>query len=137
MDFVSSGLAFVLQNPLQFCVVSYGLALLAHKISQHNENRRRNPASLPYPPGPKGYPFVGNMFDMPSSEQWRVYADWAKTYGEWLVNSQDPPQLNSMHISILIRRRALVRSIRATYRSPQLPGSSTGLVGEKVSKLLG
>ncbi|KAF5313822.1 hypothetical protein D9619_013035 [Psilocybe cf. subviscida] len=58
------------------------LALLIYKASRYLSDRRRNPSRLPPPPGPKGYPLIGNIFDMPTSQQWRTYADWAKVYGD-------------------------------------------------------
>ena len=39
-----------------------------------------NPKGLPLPPGPKGYPLLGNLFDMPVNRAWLVYND--KTYGK-------------------------------------------------------
>jgi hypothetical protein len=41
-----------------------------------------NPNGLPLPPGPKGYPLVGNVFDMPFDKPWVVYDEWRKTYGK-------------------------------------------------------
>ena len=46
------------------------------------KGRNRNPKSLPLPPGPKGYPLIGNLFDMPASKPWILYDAWCKTYGE-------------------------------------------------------
>ncbi|KAG7089567.1 hypothetical protein E1B28_011237 [Marasmius oreades] len=34
-----------------------------------------------YPPGPKPRLFVGNLFDIPTIEPWKVYNDWRKFYG--------------------------------------------------------
>lgn len=82
MNAISSGMDLVWQSPLQLFAALCGLSLLAHKVAQIYANHRRNPARLPFPPGPKGYPIVGSLFDMPTSEQWRVYAEWAKIYGE-------------------------------------------------------
>lgn len=35
----------------------------------------------PYPPGPKGYPLIGNLFDMPDEKEWLTFAAWGKRYG--------------------------------------------------------
>ncbi|KAF4577508.1 hypothetical protein EYR36_005497 [Pleurotus pulmonarius] len=40
---------------------------------------------LPLPPGPKGYPIVGNLFDMPSDHQWVKYYDWSKKYNSDII----------------------------------------------------
>lgn len=37
--------------------------------------------SLPYPPGPKPRPFIGNARDIPTTKPWLTYANWAKQYG--------------------------------------------------------
>ncbi|KAF9494310.1 cytochrome P450 [Pleurotus eryngii] len=33
---------------------------------------------LPLPPGPKGYPIVGNLLDLPSKQQWVKFLEWSK-----------------------------------------------------------
>jgi len=43
-------------------------------------SRRRKAVTLP--PGPKGYPLIGNVFDMTVSEIWEVALKWGKTYGD-------------------------------------------------------
>ncbi|KAJ6536394.1 cytochrome P450 [Mycena capillaripes] len=35
---------------------------------------------LPLPPGPPKLPLVGNLFDVPSTFQWKSYARWSKQY---------------------------------------------------------
>ena len=51
-----------------------------------NKGRDRNPNGLPLPPGPKGYPLIGNIFDMPTEKPWVVYDEWRKTYGKFYTN---------------------------------------------------
>ena len=46
------------------------------------KGRDGNPNGLPLPPGPKGYPLIGNLFDMPAQRSWIVYDEWRKTYGK-------------------------------------------------------
>jgi hypothetical protein len=60
LDFAAGGLALVLASRfLASC-------------------RRSTP---PPPPGPKGLPFIGNVFDMPTEQEWYTFADWATRYG--------------------------------------------------------
>ena len=48
-------------------------------------SRNGNPKGLPLPPGPKGYPLIGSLFDMPFDRPWLVYDEWCKTYGKSLI----------------------------------------------------
>ncbi|KAK0470764.1 cytochrome P450 [Armillaria novae-zelandiae] len=34
------------------------------------------------PPGPRGLPLIGNVFDMPSDRPWLTFAKWADIYGD-------------------------------------------------------
>ncbi|KAF4621608.1 hypothetical protein D9613_012620 [Agrocybe pediades] len=71
----------VADNSLYFIVLSF-IALLYLLIRQRIVNQRRNPRGLPLPPGPKGLPFVGKLFDRPIEKPWLIYDGWAKTYGD-------------------------------------------------------
>jgi hypothetical protein len=52
---------------------------------QLKKGKTSNPRGLPLPPGPKGYPLIGNIFDIPVEKPWLVYKDWCKIYGEFLM----------------------------------------------------
>ncbi|KXN81911.1 O-methylsterigmatocystin oxidoreductase [Leucoagaricus sp. SymC.cos] len=61
------------------------LALWLHQFWMKKRRRNSNILGLgclPYPPGPKGYPFVGAMFDLPQEKPWLVYDQWLKKYGD-------------------------------------------------------
>jgi hypothetical protein len=63
----------------------YKLAALFFSVMlfrQLKKGRDGNPNGLPLPPGPKGYPLIGNLFDMPVYKPWLVYDKWRKTYGK-------------------------------------------------------
>ncbi|KAK0436566.1 cytochrome P450 [Armillaria borealis] len=36
----------------------------------------------PFPPGPKGLSFIGNVLDVPSKKEWLTFARWGKKYGD-------------------------------------------------------
>jgi hypothetical protein len=56
---------------LSIFAVSCTLALFFRTRSLH-----------PLPPGPKGYPLIGNTFEVPHHHAWVTYADWAKESGD-------------------------------------------------------
>ncbi|KAH9066190.1 cytochrome P450 [Lactarius vividus] len=65
-----------------------GVALLVMRAS-----KRR----LPYPPGPKRLPVVGNLFSMPSQEEWVAYRKWSEKLGSDIIHAD----VMGSHIVIL------------------------------------
>ena len=50
--------------------------------------RRALQRSSLLPPGPKGFPIVGNMFDVPSVAPWKTFSEWSEVYGQsYLLSS--------------------------------------------------
>jgi len=39
------------------------------------------PKKAPLPPGPKGLPILGNIFDMPVDQEWLTFAKWGEEFG--------------------------------------------------------
>ncbi|KZO94968.1 cytochrome P450 [Calocera viscosa TUFC12733] len=73
---------------------------------------------LPLPPGPKGYPVIGNLLDLPKENDWLVYSDLQKTYGD------------IMYISVLGKPFLIISSLkiasdllekRSTFYSARMP----------------
>ena len=55
-----------------------------HSTWSWTKRRKFNPIWLPYPPGPKPYPLLGNILEMPTSYPWLKYTEWAEIYGNIL-----------------------------------------------------
>lgn len=60
------------------------LVLLLTGVWYHFWRRIRAPHGTTLPPGPKGLPILGNLFDIPRERSWLTYADWASTLGDVL-----------------------------------------------------
>lgn len=41
----------------------------------------RKASKNPLPPGPRGLPLLGNLFDMPRHSAWLAFSEWAKEFG--------------------------------------------------------
>ncbi|KAF9449842.1 cytochrome P450 [Macrolepiota fuliginosa MF-IS2] len=54
------------------------------RVYAYIKARRANPRRLPYPPGPKGYPIIGSLFNAPIFSPWLKYDKWFKIYGDMI-----------------------------------------------------
>ena len=61
-----------------FCVYSAVRRWRAHRLA--------NPQGLPYPPGPKPFPIIGNMFDIARDNEFAAYQKLADKYGEAFID---------------------------------------------------
>ena len=99
---------------------------------QLKKGRDGNPNGLPLPPGPKGYPLIGNLFDMPVYKPWVVYDEWRKTYGKpFIINCLSPPQITGLY-----RWYDIPQYSWRTLCNFKFIGSHYRSVREKVFKLL-
>ena len=57
----------------QLALVLSTLTVFVYWMNGHRQ--RRN-----LPPGPKKYPFIGNLLSMPSTLEWETFAKWGKEY---------------------------------------------------------
>jgi len=48
--------------------------------------RRASSRSLPLPPGPKRWPLIGNLLQVPRTLEWETYARWGKEFSACLVS---------------------------------------------------
>ncbi|ESK93754.1 cytochrome p450 [Moniliophthora roreri MCA 2997] len=62
---------------LDIILASVGLAILRQLFSTQRPQQR-----ISHPPGPPGYPIIGNVLDMPSEKEWLTFAQWGDTYGD-------------------------------------------------------
>ncbi|KAJ6570544.1 cytochrome P450 [Mycena vulgaris] len=87
-----------------------GAAILqfARKLSKKNVP--------PLPPGPRGFPLVGNLFDMPTGKRWEVFARWGEKWGDIVsvsVLGQNFVMVNSFEVAVeLLEKRSRINADR-------------------------
>ena len=67
---------------LTLLVDLFAVLLFLASIQVIHDYRRRG--GLPYPPGPRPKPIVGNLLDIPKDFSWIAYAQFSKTYGTFV-----------------------------------------------------
>ena len=72
------------------------------------------------PPGPRGYPIIGNLLEM-TAGQWLKFSEWHKKYGEFVASSSTLP-LSDSEVAPA-RRSHLSQWSWSTYSHYQLPKS--------------
>ncbi|KAH8073380.1 cytochrome P450 [Cristinia sonorae] len=62
------------QNEVLMAALVGGCAMVTYRV--YAVTRK-----APLPPGPKGWPIIGNLLDVPKTFQWLKHAEWHKQYG--------------------------------------------------------
>lgn len=92
-----------------------GLALLCIDAIARRLWRRR----LPFPPGPPGHPLVGNVADIPQSNEWVTYTKLGRRYGPVVhlrVLTQRIIVLNTLQAAVdLLEKRSDIYSDRPSF----------------------
>ena len=57
------------------------LSVVVASITAILWTKRLSTRSFRFPPGPKGYPIIGNSLEIPLDEPWKTFRDWSKVYG--------------------------------------------------------
>lgn len=68
--------------PIPEKYVGPALAVIATAIAFAVVRRRLGSKRRSYPPGPKGYPIIGNAFDIPEHPVWEGLAKMAQEHGK-------------------------------------------------------
>ncbi|KAK7035796.1 cytochrome P450 [Favolaschia claudopus] len=58
----------------------YGVGGGTLLIALYTYFSQRARSGLPLPPGPKKWPIIGNLLDMPSTFEWLTFMEWSKKY---------------------------------------------------------
>ncbi|KAI9441767.1 cytochrome P450 [Lactarius indigo] len=70
--------AVIMFSLIHFIDLSVLLSFFIAFRSIHGYQRRKG---LPYPPGPPGWPIIGNLLDILPTTPWLVYTEFSKKYG--------------------------------------------------------
>ncbi|KAN0133387.1 Cytochrome P450 [Lactarius tabidus] len=73
-----------------FGSLGYGflVAVVLFLAYSYLQDKRRNPTGLPYPPGPKGYPIIGNLFDIPNAFIYKRFREMSRELNSDIIHLQ-------------------------------------------------
>lgn len=99
---------------LHIAVAATSLVVSIAGLTYAHTTKQRH---LALPPGPKPKPVIGNLLDMPTQDQWRVYKDWSDHFESDLVHVKvlgtDMIIVNSHDAAVeLFKRRSAIYSDR-------------------------
>ncbi|KDQ62054.1 hypothetical protein JAAARDRAFT_448042 [Jaapia argillacea MUCL 33604] len=98
-------------NFTDVAVLTLGVASLAYVF------QKRSPA--PLPPGPRGWPIIGNILDMPTVQPWLGFKKWGEKWGNMVyVNLLGQPMvvLNSPKVAVdMLDKKSSIYSDRPTF----------------------
>lgn len=69
-------------NVLDLVLLAVALVLIKKLLTTQNAS--------PLPPGPRKLPLLGNLLDMPSSQEWIGFTEWGKKWGMFLALPRPP-----------------------------------------------
>ena len=86
-----------LESPMAFDIQAHRLSLCVAiaLVSSYAVRIISNYRTGRLPPGPKGIPFLGNLFQL-SLMPWKQFGVWKKQYGTFTPHSSSPPKLISV-----------------------------------------
>ncbi|KAJ8501740.1 hypothetical protein ONZ45_g12030 [Pleurotus djamor] len=101
LDFVTEswdGKVFVAMTPMSLVSNPVPVIFLAPlaAVAAWTFLHRRARSKLPLPPGPKKYPIIGNLLDLPSEFEWFKYLEWSKEYGSDVIH------LDAAGVSVIV-----------------------------------
>jgi hypothetical protein len=81
LSFESLGYGLFLNMAAPFSPILLALSLLAVALLWRRSKQPHK--NLPLPPGPKRWPFVGCLLEMPRVFEYETYKEWSRQYGDY------------------------------------------------------
>ncbi|KAF7295944.1 O-methylsterigmatocystin oxidoreductase [Mycena kentingensis (nom. inval.)] len=80
--------------PGSLAIGAAAVLYVLQKLIESLKRSPRNPGRLPYPPGPRPRPVLGNVTEIPRDFPWLKYMEWGREYGPLRANIySDRPNL--------------------------------------------